>query len=49
VLPDIEAAVDRRMKAQAISQATKTPIGVNPADRAGRDLTGYANIEFARQ
>ena len=49
VLPDIENAIGRRMKSQAISQATRTPIGTNPKDKAGRALTQYANIEFARQ
>jgi hypothetical protein len=49
ILPDIENAIKGRLKAQAIAQATQTPIGTNPKDKAGRKLTGYANIEFARQ
>jgi hypothetical protein len=49
VLPDIENAIKGRLKAQAIAQATQTPIGTSPKDKAGRQLTGYANIEFARQ
>ena len=49
VLPDIDKAVDRRMRAQALSAATKTPIGVSPKDLEGRALTNYANVEFAPQ
>jgi hypothetical protein len=49
VLPDIDGAVARRLKAQAISAATQTPIGTNPKDLAARDLTGYANVEFRPQ
>jgi tetratricopeptide (TPR) repeat protein len=46
VLPDIEKSVMRRKKLQAVAQATGSPIGTNPKDIAGRDLTRYANIEY---
>lgn len=49
VLPDIDSSVERRMRSQAIAAKTRTPIGVNPKDRQGRELTQYADIEFAPQ
>jgi hypothetical protein len=46
VLSDIDGAVKRRARVQAIAAATGTPIGTSPKDLTARDLTGYANVEF---
>lgn len=44
VLPDIEGSVKRRLRMQAISQATGAPLGVGLDDTTAQQLTSYANF-----
>jgi hypothetical protein len=46
---DIEGALRRRAQAQAISDVTKTPLGTSPSDLDAKQLTRYANIDYAAQ
>jgi hypothetical protein len=43
VLPRVGDAIRRRAKVSATAQALKTPLGVNPKDIQGQQLTDYAN------
>jgi hypothetical protein len=45
VLPDVEAAIKRRTRMQAISERHRVPIGVNPADSRYH----FGDIEFRAQ
>lgn len=49
VLSDIDAAIKRRAQLQAISMATRTPIGVAPDDEGARALTRYSPLEYEAQ
>jgi hypothetical protein len=43
VLPRVGDAIRRRAKVSATAQALRTPLGVNPKDIQGQQLTDYAN------
>jgi hypothetical protein len=43
VLPGVGAAIRRRAKVSATAEALGTPLGVNPKDIQGQQLTDYAN------
>jgi hypothetical protein len=49
VLPDIDNAIRRRMRSQAMSASASTPIGVSLKDIQGQDLTAYANVDYRAQ
>jgi hypothetical protein len=41
VMPDIEAALKRRLKSEAVSKATGLPLGADPKDPRSYELTRY--------
>jgi hypothetical protein len=41
VLPDIEAAVARRLRNEAVARATDQPLGVRAADYEAQRVTAY--------
>jgi hypothetical protein len=44
VLPDIDNAIRRRVRSQALAKATNTPAGISPKDIVGQSMTRYANV-----
>lgn len=43
ILPNLGERISRRRRVTAVAGATRTPLGVNPADLGAQDLTAYAN------
>lgn len=43
VLPSLGDRIARRRRLTAVAGATRSPLGVNPADLGAQDLTSYAN------
>lgn len=46
VVPGLTSAVQRQAQSQARARALGIPLGVQPRDIAGRELTGYANLNI---
>jgi hypothetical protein len=49
VLRGVEGSIKRRGQQQAVSQQTRTPLGISPKDTYAPQLTRYANVEFRAQ
>jgi hypothetical protein len=48
VIPSLSGAMAQRMQRRAQAQAMSAPLGVSMKDIAGRNLTKYANVQYAQ-